>query len=70
MRVTSYACKLLLREYEYKKCKHLYKTWCHCPKKHTNTSRQFHHTVTLFSDTYFDPFLNCLSCLGQQKQGG
>ena len=25
-----------------------------CPKKHTNKSRQFHHTVALSSDTYFD----------------
>ena len=50
--------------YKYKKFKHLYKhsSRGHCPKKHTNKSRQFHHTVALSSDTYmyFDPFLNCL----------
>ena len=32
----------------------------HCPIKHTNKNWQFHHTVTLSSDTYFDPFMNCL----------
>ena len=25
-----------------------------CPKKHTNKSQQFHHTVALSRDTYFD----------------
>ena len=31
--------------YNMLRCHHLYKTlgWGHCPKKHTNKSRQFHH---------------------------